>query len=238
MDPVSVLFDRMDDWRHLPNYQLERRADLLFSLYLPEVLDERLGFKVKPDLVPEFPVRIGTIYPNIPINQSFKVDYLAVSQAGDKAVLVELKTEGRSRRTKQDRYLAAARDAGLSVLLAGLLDIFQATDAKRKYFCLLEHLERLGVLQIPDAMREIMRQPGLHGVSKASKNVKIICQTKETVVAYVQPNGHDDDVISFQDFRSVVARHDDPLSQRFAQSLSDWAQVKADEGTGPRSSER
>ena len=104
----NVLFDRMDAWRHLPNYQLERRADLFFSLYLPKVLEEKLGFPVRERLIPEFPVRIGTIYPHIPINKSFKIDYVALSEDGSKAVLVELKTEGMSRRSSQDKYLLAS----------------------------------------------------------------------------------------------------------------------------------
>ncbi len=44
MKQIDTLFNRMDAWRHLPNYQLERRADLFFSLYLPEVLEAKLGF--------------------------------------------------------------------------------------------------------------------------------------------------------------------------------------------------
>jgi hypothetical protein len=46
MDLIETLFDRMDGWRHLPNYQLERRADLFFSLYLPTAVEAKLGFEV------------------------------------------------------------------------------------------------------------------------------------------------------------------------------------------------
>ena len=77
MKQIDVLFDRMDAWRHFPSYQLERRADLFFSLYLPEVLEAKLGFSVADLLVPEFPARIGTIYPENPSNQSYKIDYVA-----------------------------------------------------------------------------------------------------------------------------------------------------------------
>ena len=31
---VNILFERLENWRHLPNYQLERRTDIFFSLYL------------------------------------------------------------------------------------------------------------------------------------------------------------------------------------------------------------
>ena len=79
MQQIDTIFDRMDAWRHLPNYQLERRADLFFSLYLPEVLESKLGYSVAEHIVPEFPVRIGTIYPDIPIDKSYKIDYVALS---------------------------------------------------------------------------------------------------------------------------------------------------------------
>ena len=32
MKQIDTLFDRMDAWRHFPNYQLERRADVFFAL--------------------------------------------------------------------------------------------------------------------------------------------------------------------------------------------------------------
>ena len=171
MKQIDTLFNRMDAWRHLPNYQLERRADLFFSLYLPEVLEAKLGFPVAEQIAPEFPVRIGTIYPDIPIDKSYKIDYVALSADADKAILVELKTEGLSRRDNQDKYLLASREVGFPALLGGVLDIFRATNSKRKYFALLEHLESMGLLRIPMAMREIMFRPGLQGATEASRSI-------------------------------------------------------------------
>ncbi len=229
MKQINTLFNRMDAWRHLPNYQLERRADLFFSLYLPEVLDAKLGFPVADQIAPEFPVRIGTIYPNIPIDKSYKIDYVAMSADADKAILVELKTEGLSRRDNQDKYLLASREAGFPALLGGVLDIFRATNSKRKYFALLEHLETMGLLRIPMEMKEIMSRPSLQGVTEASHSIKVTTSATDCVIVYVQPNGTGDDIINFEDFRAVVQEHDDPVSQRFAQSLQEWAAVRAGE---------
>jgi len=219
----------MDSWRHFPNYQLERRADLFFALYLPEVLEVKFGFPVRPELIPEFPVRIGTIYPDIPIDKSYKIDNVALATAADTAIFVELKTEGLSRRVDQDKYLIAARDAGLPCLLNGILEIFRATNSKRKYFCLLEHLEGLDLLRIPIHMKEIIARPNLQGVNSASLQIEITTQVSACRIVYVQPNGSGPDVISFQDFSAVVQRHDDPVSQRFARSLLEWAEVQAGE---------
>ncbi|MFO7922445.1 MAG: hypothetical protein R6U58_01980 [Bacteroidales bacterium] len=104
MNKIDCIFDNLDDWRHLPAYQLERRADIFFSIYLPELLEERYGFEIE-GLVPEFPLRIGTIYPKADTNRSVKVDYLARARGSNTVVLVELKTDDRSRRSKQDWYL-------------------------------------------------------------------------------------------------------------------------------------
>lgn len=226
MKQANALFDRMDAWRHFPSYQLERRADLFFSLYLPEVLEAKLGLAVGNQIVPEFPVRIGTIYPDKPTNESYKIDYVALSADAKTAILVELKTDGKSRRDKQDKYLLASRKAGLSALLGGVLDIFKATTSKRKYFHLLEHLESMGLLRIPPRMKEIMSQPSLRGATKASRQIEITSQVTKTKIIYVQPNGNSRNVISFKEFHAVVQKHNDPISQRFAQSLLAWANTK------------
>jgi len=237
MKQIDTLFNRMDAWRHLPNYQLERRADIFFALYLPEVLEAKLRFAVGPELAPEFPVRIGTIYPNIPIDKSYKIDYVALSAAADKAVLVELKTEGLSRRPEQDKYLLAAQKVGLPALLEGLLDIFRATNAKRKYFCLLLHLESMGLLRIPMQMKEIMAGATLQGATDVSRQIEITAKTTESLIVYVQPNGNGPDIISFLEFADVVRRHDDPVSQRFAVSLCEWAEIQAGEKTANQASQ-
>ena len=230
MTPIDTLFDMMDAWRHFPSYQLERRADLYFALYLPEVLEAKLGAPIHPGLVPEFPVRIGTIYPNKKTHTSYKIDYVALSAARDQAILVELKTDARSRRRKQDEYLLAAQKAGFHTLIEGLLEIFRATQAKRKYGCLLAYLEQLAILRLPDAMRAIMARPSLRGITEASKQVEILVDPPETLVVYVQPHGEGSTVITFRDFAEVVRHHEDAVSQRFARSLRQWAEVEAGAG--------
>lgn len=229
MKQIDTLFDRMDAWRHFPNYQLERRADLFFALYLPQVLEAKLGFPMRPDLAPEFPIRIRTIYPNIPTDKSYKIDYVALSGAADKAVFVELKTEGLSRRPEQDEYLLAAQKIGLASLLEGLLDIFRATNSKRKYFCLLEHLEDMGLVHIPILMKEIMARSTLQGANGASKQIEIRTTAAKSLIMYIQPTGIGPGIISFHEFAEVVEKHDDSVSQRFAKSLREWAEVQAGE---------
>lgn len=236
MKQIATLFSRMDAWRHLPSYQLERRADLFFSLYLREVLETKLGFQVAERFIPEFPVRVATVRRDSKTNRSYKIDYVAMSADARKAILVELKTDGLSRRNNQDKDLVAARDAGLPALLDGVLDIFRVTKFRRKYFALLKRLECMGLLRIPAEVEEIMSRPRLHGLTKASDSIGVTTSATETIIVHVQPNGTGDEIINFEDFRAVVQAHDDPISQRFAQSLKEWAAIKAGEaGTSIKS---
>lgn len=227
MNAINDLFDKMDAWRHLPNYQLERRADLFFALYLPRALERKLGIPVRSDMVPEFPVRNGSIGPNIASNQSFKVDYLAFSAAMDLAILVELKTEGLSRRKEQDENLVAAQEQGLSELLQGLIKIFRATTSKRKYFCLFDNLASMGLVDIPDPLRGVLYSDRAHGVNEYINQIKVISPVTRCQVVYVQPNGTGDNVISFNEFAEVVEESDDVFSSRFAESIRRWAKVQA-----------
>lgn len=229
MNQIDNLFDRMDAWRRLPSYQLERRADLFFSLYLSEAIEAKFGFPVNNRILPEFPVRIGAIQPGSDSNQSFKIDYLGLSRDGKIAILVELKTEGRSRRDAQDRYLQAARAAGLPALVAGVLEIFRATNASRKYFYLLEYLEGMGLIQIPTQLRDIMSRRTMQGLTAASRYIQVTAKAAKMLVLYIQPSGSDPDILSFEEFRLIVQKHNDPISQRFAQSLAEWASISTGE---------
>lgn len=215
MNFLDTFFDHMDTWRHLPSYQLERRADLFFSLYLTEVLQAKLGFPIAKQLIPEFPIRKGTIdekRPKFEHNQSFKVDYLAFSANFDTAILIELKTDDSSRRFDQDQYLIQAQEKPFAELLAGVVQLFQATSAKPKYLALLKLLETIKQIQLP---------------KQQLSQITITTQVTQCLKVYIQPNGTGHEIINFHDVAKTVQQYSDPLSQRFAQSLYQWSTIKA-----------
>lgn len=228
MDPIAQIFGRLDTWRHLPSYQLERRADIFFSVYMREVLETNLGYQIRDEFVPEFPVRIGSIDPSKSSNESFKIDYLLLSADGTQPIFVELKTDNRSRRDEQDQYLLDAQQVGLGCLLDGLIDVFEATSAKRKYYHLFVQLERMGLLELPRHFCRIMESTNLRGATETARAISTFgdrCQPP--IVRYVQPLAEEEGAISFAEFANIVGRHDDPVSRNFAQSLQEWAEVTA-----------
>jgi hypothetical protein len=218
---IDTLFGLLDEWRHLPNYQMERRADIFFALYLPDFIRERFSLSSSVTLVPEFPVHMGTIYPLNPINRSYKIDYLAVTDDLSYIALVELKTDYRSRRDGQDEYLALAARAGIGALLDGLLKIVQATQFRSKYGHLLSSLERLRLLEVaePSPLASAPDWERLCGNTSLIKAARISCSPK---VLYLQPQPSLPDDIGFDEFAAWLDRYQDPLARRFQQSIRRW----------------
>ena len=211
MDLINEIFDNMDKWRHLPSYQLERRADAFFAVYMGTLLERKYDIEVE-GLVPEFPVRIGSIDPDSDSNQSFKIDYLAKAGGVDKVFFVELKTDPRSRRSEQDWYLERAQEVGMVNLLKGVWKIYRATSAKRKYRALFAELEILGFMQVDE-----------------DGKYKPFQKKYEVQIVYVQPHNVEGDanVLSFHEAADIIAQKGDPISTRFAKSLLLWAEQKA-----------
>lgn len=216
-EPAVTLFDRLDAWRHLPAYQLERRADIFFSLYMHEVVEQEMSVTLMKAILPEIPIK----QPNG--DQSFKADYLLTAADHQRAFLVELKTDPRSRRTEQDEYLCRAVDAGIESLLEGIKGIALATSSYKKYFHLLSELELLGYLQLPSDLQSYIFPESRRGLTQKLREITIGVHRPKLEVVFVQPlPSASDRVIDFETFARHVAKHEDALSQRFAQSLLRW----------------
>jgi len=57
--PLDAVFGNLDRWRHLPAYQLERRVDIFFSVYLKGLLEEVTGVALEEELLPELPIKVS-----------------------------------------------------------------------------------------------------------------------------------------------------------------------------------
>ena len=208
---IETVFDTLDEWRHLPKYQLERRADIFFALFLTDVLEKHCSTKFERLVIPEFPLRHGTLETNkgrIGPNQSVNVDYAAFSKDYNKVFFIELKTEMDSRTDKQDSYLKKAAELEFKTLVEGVCLIRkhakQPKKHAKKYERLLELLSEVPV----DAVEH------------------------KPQIVYIQPDcaekNHQDhqNYICFDEFAEVVARRGE-IGERFAQSLKCWAKVEA-----------
>lgn len=212
---INKLFDFLDDWRNLPAYQLERRADIFFAIHLEKIIKKILGTKIDL-IIPEFPVRIGEISERPPdLNKSFKIDYLTYSKTENKVYLIELKTDQRSRREKQDWYLKSASKIKVKGLVSGLLKIHNAANQKVKYNNLLDKIEKIGWIERDN---------------KKIKNLNI--EIKPTII-YIQPlnKENEESIISFGNIIEALSDSNDLLTRRFIESLERW---KSDTNKRPR----
>lgn len=210
---IDRLFTLLDEWRVLPAYQLERRADIFFAIYLDAIIKARFGVDVEY-IIPEFPVRVGDIADNLPeLNKSFKIDYVAVCQQKRRVYFVELKTDQGSRRDKQDWYLKRAKEINITKLMDGIIKIYAATAQKRKYDNLIQIFKKLEWL------------------SKDAGSGQNISKDYEIGVVYIQPTNieNDENVISFTMIADYLSSHTDDLTKRFVQSLKEWVTNPNDE---------
>ena len=136
MKTLTKLFGLLTDWRTLPAYQLERRADIFFALYLEDLLKYCNYFAADEVLtiIPEFPAKHAGSH------QSDRIDYMVCSER--KVVYVELKTDNHSIRSEQAEYLYGIQQRALKDVLDDIITIYRATMARTKYRKLIEKLDR------------------------------------------------------------------------------------------------
>ena len=220
-DPrIECVFDLLDKWRNLPAYQLERRADIYFALFLPDVLDHYLrprDLAVNPRLIPEFPIRQKTT------KRSDKADYFALSKNGKRAFLIELKTDIGSLRDTQKQYLATAVDRGMTQLLCDVKSMAKARKlrARRKYFHLLQAISDLGLMELPPELKDKIYGDA-RGVYQCIDDIDISHTVCQLEVIYVLPKANGQkDCIYFATFAGVVDKQGE-LGRRFATSLLEW----------------
>lgn len=203
---IDKLFSRLDLWRNLPAYQLERRADIFFSIYLDDIFKSKFGYDIDL-IIPEFPVRVGDIIVNQPRkNQSYKIDYVAVCESVRKVYFIELKTDSRSRRIKQDEYLSKVKENTIKILVDGLIKIYCATKQKKKYSNIIDALAK-------------------HGWLKTGNKIPInICEDYNVEIIYIQPQNSEslENIISFNEIASILSERKDDLTKRFIKSLNSW----------------
>ena len=229
-DPLQTIFHHLDRWRHLPAYQLERRADIFFSAYLKGVVEEFTGVQLEEQIIPELPIKRDIVWPDKPSNQSVKVDYTLFSKDRRHVYLVELKTDAASRRDTQDWMYETICRVGLQRILEGIKAITLASKARQKYYHLLASLAELGFLSLPEDLEDYLYPQTRPGLTRRLEQVQV--QVKKPApmieVIYLQPQETDGiRCIDFETFAEYVSRFDDPVSLQFSAALRRWAATDA-----------
>ena len=218
LEGVLCLLDR---WRHLPAYQLERRADILFAMFLPEVLARHFELEAEPTIVPEFPIKQLTNF------RSKNVDYFAYASDGKHSFLVELKTDMASVSEVQKERLKEAAGEGLAKLVCDTVKVAIRSPRQQKYVHLLWRLQELdllsGVESVFDWAFPIVRR----GVKRKLSDVKVTDHkdVQDTKLVYVAPcEVAGVNTIDFNEFAEVIKKRGaDSTRRTFACYLKNWA---------------
>lgn len=235
---LERLFAQLDSWRDLPAYKLEPRVDAILALYLREVMQACLALELHEAVIPELPLRRGTLWGEGTrgANRSKKVDFVLFGRQLDTAYLVEVKTDPRSRSDEQDDYLQQARSVGWRAIIGGIITIARATsqDSVQKYLHLLARLSRLGFVGIPDEVWGLAFPTPARGLSGAMAGLENTARELALEVVYVEPR--EDPAarsIGFEAFARCIEDRDDGLAPVLARHLRSWQSAA---GTGrPRS---
>jgi hypothetical protein len=214
---LGAIFANLDRWRHLPNYQLERRTDIFFSIYLKELIEEHEGHPLMDTVIPELPIKANGSA------RSFKVDYVLFSKDKTTAYFVELKTDGHSRRDDQDEYLRQAVGDGFQKVLEGLTEITSRTTSYRKYWHLIHLLSKAEVLKVSDEVRDYLYPTVRTGLRARLAATEVIAKNVEIRVIYIQPHKANDvsaeNCIDFDEVIEHLKTYNDDFSKMFADHL-------------------
>ena len=218
---IDDVFELLGKWRHLPDYQLERRADIYFALFLPYVLEQHSGTPINPLMIPEFPIRKPGD------NLSFKVDYFAISNDRTRAFFIELKTDMGSQRAGQNQALDGLSKRKLCDILIDFRSLAGAKSRskqdRQKYFHLLQALESLELIDMPPRLQSVMYATVSRDVFKLIDDIQVKNCDFNPEIIYVLPAPQPGkDVIDFAEFAHRI-KGKGGLGESFAQSLTEWA---------------
>ena len=237
---MSSLFSLLDKWRHFPAFPLEARSEVLFALFLPTVFEAHFkkdGVKIKPQMVPQFPLRQNRLDPRTQkrTNHSNNVDFFALSEDIECVFLIELKTDMNSWRKEQDCYLKMASKMHMRDILEDLKSIVQASKEKRKYYHLLSALCELGLISSTDNLKSEIFAEKPRVMKNTIDKIRIL-KSPALKVVYVQPRkpGSEDKqtlvdgfhYIYFDEFAEIVEKQGD-MGGLFAGYLRKWKEDPA-----------
>lgn len=241
-DGADCILELLDKWRHFPAYRLEPRADPFFAAFLPMVLTEHLsnqGYAVDvKHLIPEFPIRKGTVRKGKETNDSNKVDYFAISEDLKKCFLIELKTDEKSINEKQIKFLKWWSTRSWAEIVDGIKSIVCGVRSnrvtRRKYAHLLLELERIHLINVPhiDLLRNLVRGRSIRtdDFSICIENIEpeanpeldvIYVIPKEPCSQKVRDLLRGIDKVNFDQFAKICETKG-VIGARFARSLGRW----------------
>lgn len=253
MSTLIDLLRQLEEWRHLPAYGLERRADIIIAMCLPKFMKNRFDIDVcGGGVIPEFPMRKRRICPTSSCFASLNVDFAVFgTKAGKKYVcLIELKTDIGSFKSEQldrmKKFRNETMKCGFGTVLDDVVAIAKESREKRKYAHLIFNLIKLGCWKCDDYLNGIdLSQDGVRlqeqflklqrgNWNKAKMKLMTILPTETSKVDVCDNIPEAFTLISLNEFARYVARPQVGLfpnepreAEEIARRLKNWNCVRA-----------
>jgi len=200
---ILQTLELLKEWKKLPAYRAEPRVDFIVAGALPEIIKYKYGCNIK-QIIPELPIRIGTIDQSNNIDKSYKVDFYINLEDG-RHIFIEFKTDSGSRRTKQDKYLFDAKGVGMKAILDGIIKIYSVTTYKEKYSILIDKLIQAELITRNNSRYQtITKQDGIE-------------------ILYLQPHAKEPNEIGFTEIAKIMSESEDLFYKKFSEILLSWA---------------
>ena len=246
--PIDSIFRNLDSWRNLPNFRLEPHVATFLSLYVRTLLEKHLRVKTHETLIPEFPLRKGTLDSQIDKdkrqrNRSYKVDYVAFKKEGDVVYLVELKTDMKTKRNSptQPKYLRDAKHVGYGEILEGVTHLAKVTKERQKYAHLCNLLFRSPYPPKKDRLNDLLALAFEREITRkvtwceAVDNLGLRDLVKDNCVrieiVYIQPDPEDKQekytIIDFDKASTIIGEGDGAFDKMLACYLREWKRCVA-----------
>lgn len=219
-EAIETMLRHLDDWRHLPKYQLERRADLFFGLFIRQIVAAHFGDNIHNIVIPEFPFKR-----NDKTNHTVNFDYVLFSSNCTTVYILELKTDSNSVDDDQLCYLNEA--VNFYDILNGISAVISKTQHKEKY----HHLE--------SKIMTVMNDYSDHKTCKI-KDLRADAAYPEVRILYLSPELDDDkfekvltvvknkeNIISFSRAAELLEMTGGAVECHFASYLRRWNDIKA-----------
>ena len=224
-DTQKIMFDRLDLWRHYPKYQLERRVDILFSIYLKQIIQLKTrNYNLSDIIIPEFPI-IKKLYDINNNYDSYNVDFFLTDNSNQNVYFIELKTDMKSKREKQNDYLKQLQDFNFKDIIIRLIERCEVnTNERKKYAFLIKKLGQLGYLDNYNHLLNTLKDEKRFYVRLLNKII-IKRYNPNINVYYIQPekNGNESDIIDYKYIvNNLKLEKSDKLSKKNKKSLEKW----------------
>lgn len=183
---ICEVLKQLDEWRHFPTYQLERRADIFIGLCLREILSKKfsLGDEELLEVIPEFPLHKGTLDPeDSENNQFYTTDFAVFSKCKRLLILVEIKTDNNSIKieNKSNSKICAQLDRlktvykwetkGVENLVLGVIKSAKKSSIPHKFGHLISKLQSENIKCIPGSIYNGCKDPAQITTSELEERI-------------------------------------------------------------------